>query len=261
MRSRPVHRATILACAAFCLSIPIDSEAQQAAQLDQRRLQAQLARGTPEERGEAIAGIMLIPPNQRSPATVSALISEADRLNTELEQRGAALSAGRSLEPVADEGEYLFAIQEALCQADDSRVIRPLAAQITGNRVINALADFGDAAVPELLKATSRDTSNTFMAVVALSRMLTRQVRVPLTTRSRELLTDLAAKLLTPPQDSTVLSRAAELAVALGDVGLHQRVEQLADDEAKVRSFGITDPTLIENVKTAASRALQRGRP
>jgi hypothetical protein len=257
MGIKSMHFFDLLANAALCLSIAMGSKAQ--AQPDQQQLQSQLTRGTTEERNAAIADILVIPPGQRSRETVTALISEADRLNAEIQQRGAALSSGRSLEPAADEGEYLFKIQEALCQTDDPRVFRPLAAQITGNRVINALADFGDPAVPELLSAASRDTGDTSLGVVTLSRMLTRQVRVPLTARSRQLLADLAGTRLTPPQDPIVVSRATELAVALGDAGLRQRVEQLANDESKVRSFGITDPSLIANVKTAASKALQNG--
>jgi hypothetical protein len=133
MRSPSIRWVAIPALAALWLSVGINAQAQQLALLDQQQLQSKLTQGTPDERDAAIEGILLIPANQRSPATLSALISEADRLTGELEQRAAALSAGRHLEPLADEGAYLFQIQEALCQSDDPRVIRPLAAQISGN--------------------------------------------------------------------------------------------------------------------------------
>lgn len=176
---------------------------------------ADALRTAPEDkRAGVIASIWEIPAQKRQPYLVNAVVEEADRLRQDLEQR----REGRTLPPLADEGEYLFQVLDTLAQHDSSVVIRPLVAFIaTGNRVMDAIADFGEAAVTDvLIVASSRNhDGDAGAAIGTLRKMLERgSVRHPLSADSRRRIAGIASDRLRGNQTFAIVLPAVQLAVA-----------------------------------------------
>jgi hypothetical protein len=231
------------------------------APVDQSKLAQQLRTGTDDQREAAARAVLSIPPTARQPSILLALTQELDRLKQELETRRLALPRGESLSPMGGEGEYLFALCDAVSQHDDPVVLRPLMYFInTGNRVIDKIAAFGELALPEVLTLASSDSApgrrgDTAAAILTLQRMLERPVRNPLSAKSRQQILDLAAKRLSGKQKDYVITAALDLAVATGDPSLIRRVQVIAASASDVQRMGVAE-TRILDVQKWANRAL-----
>jgi hypothetical protein len=106
------------------------------------------------------------------------LIEELQRLQRELSEGRVLRESGEALAPARDESEYLFKVLDIVSQYGDSIVIDPLDAFIgTGNRVIDAVARFGEPAVTRVVaQAEGPDVTP---ALLTLRRMIDRPVRAP----------------------------------------------------------------------------------
>jgi hypothetical protein len=233
------------------------------AQQTQQEIADALRTAPPAKKGGIIATISGIPAQERQPILINAVIEEADRYRRELDQRRLAIREGKALPRAADEGEYLFQVLDTLAQHHNSAVVRPPVAFIgTGNRVMDAIADFGDQAIADVLVvASSRNDDAAGPAMLTLKKMLERSsVRYPLSTDSRRRIVGLASDSLRGTQTFAVVLPAVLLAVATGDPVLIQRVKVLASDDRAVRELGINDQGRIQGVRFTARTALaERG--
>lgn len=234
------------------------------AQQSQADLAAALRTAPPDKKAGIIGTISEIPAQERQPILINAVIEEADRYRRELDQRRLAIREGKALPPRADEGEYLFMVLDTLAQHHDPIVVKPLVAFIaSGNRVTDAIADFGEDAVSDVLIVASggNDDAAAGSAMWTLKKMLERaSVRRPLTADSRRRITGVASDRFRGTQTAAILSPAVRLAVATGDPVLIQRVKVLASDDRAVRELGINDPGRIRGIRFAARTALaERG--
>ncbi|HEU4626233.1 MAG TPA: hypothetical protein VFS52_15795 [Steroidobacteraceae bacterium] len=255
-------RVVVIASAAtLVFAFACDAVAQSVAATagaDQQNLAAQLTSGTEEQRAAAAVAVLRIPVEQRGASLLDALIVEAERLKRDLDERGAALAAGRPIAPARDEGEHLFNVLEALCQSKDPRVIHSLASLMHGNRVLNALVKFGELAAPDVMSVAEASTSSPTevdSALIVLRRMLEQPGDHPLSESSKARIAQIAARRLSGTQQSTVVSSAIGLAATTHDSELLRRVQELARDEANIRALGIADEQQVSRLQKIAQDA------
>lgn len=229
------------------------------AQQPQQELAPPLRTAGPDTRAGALAAVGGIPQQEPQSDLVYAL-EAADGLRRDLEQRRLAILAGKPLAPSPDLGEYLFAVVNRLAQFHDPAVLGPLMAFInTGTRAMDAIADFGEEAVAEVLIVASArsDVADAGSAMLTLKRMLERvSVRHPLSADSKRRITGVANDGLRGSQTFGILFPAIQLAVATGDPVLIQRVKRLASDERAATELGIVDQRQIQALRALASKAL-----
>ena len=241
------------------LSTPIYASAQDAA--EQEQLVASLVGGTALERRVAAATIGDIPVSQRIPMIRFALEEEIARYQNELQARKDVLNRGGSVSPREDHGEYLFTILNLLIQYEDPTLVDRLIPFLrTGNRVVTAVAYYGELAAPSVLAVASDPTEDVFQvtsALRALDRMLATSSSHPLSDHSRERIVRLAAALIGAHERPTVALGAIKLAVSTRDPELRAEVEVLAKDEAAVRRLGFRDPAMVAAVQAMAQSAIR----
>lgn len=168
------------------------------------------------------------------------------------------MASGQTPPPSDNESEYLFALLDVMSDSEDPSALDRLIEFIgTGNRVINAVAAFGEDAVPRLEQLVETDTE-TVPALLALRRMLTVPPRSPLSEQSRRAISALALSRLSGTQQVGVVVAASELAVATGDRAGVERVRQLAADGSAVGDLGITKPGEVDLVRGRLRDALAR---
>lgn len=232
------------------------------AQVDPTSLANALRSGSPQQQRRAAQAIVAMPVSQRGVVIRSAVIEALQREQDDLEDRQAVIRAGGTVTPVPDHGEYLFRLLEVLVEYDDPANIRHLVPFIgTGNRVINALAAFGEQSLPAIATvagssgAMEREVSS---ALRALGKIQSRQGK-HLSDSARQRIIEVVRQRLSGVQGPTVVMTAIDLALDVGDPGLEDRVRQLAEDADVVRSLGIPDEQgLVDLVQNHAKSALKR---
>ena len=228
------------------------------ASVDQAQLAQALTNGTDEERVAAAAAILAIAPEAREPWVRIALTQELDRYRRDLEVRRLALVSGQPLPPARDEGEYLFQLLSALSQDEDPIVLSSLIPFIgTGNRVINAVAAFGELAVQDVVAIAATDTKDPGPALLTLQRMLEGPVRNPLSSDSRQRIVTAVAARLKGHQPGGAVMFAVDLAVATMDASLLLRVQELATSATELQSLGVPEDrtAMMQNRAKAALEA------
>jgi hypothetical protein len=250
MKKRPP-----VALAVLVLGVTLAAEAP----VDQSKLAQALQTGTDQQREAAARAVLNIPPTARDPSILFALLQELDRLKQDSETRASILASGQSLAPKG-ESEYLFTLLDAVTQHDDLIVLHPLISFISnGNRPINAIAAFGELALPEVLTLASNDSGDTMPAIMTLQRMLERPVRTPISANSRKQIVDAAARRLIGKQKEDVIFAVLDLAVATGDPSLIRRVQVIGTSDSEVRSMGVAETGTLRIQNRAKAVLSARG--
>lgn len=232
-----------------------------AAQTGNTHVAQTLAQGSAAERAAALARIRATPVEARGPEVLPALLEELNRQSARLEARAAALREGRTVEPSESDGELLLDVLDLVTQhKEDPRIIPALLPFIsTGNRVIDALAAFGEQSVSqvaEIAASNDRPDADVHSALLTLQRMLQKPTRTPLSLASRQLIIKVAEMRLTGTQVPTVALAAVDLAAATSDPSLIHRLEVLSQDAGEVRALGLTED-LVPRLQARAGTALR----
>lgn len=159
-----------------------------------------------------------------------------------------------------DNAEYVLQLSRAVGKLEDPSAIPALTAAIfTGARVPSHLAAFGEKAAAPVLEVTQdplRWYGDVEGALLTLRFMVDARATHPLSQPTLERMRDVARQRLTGTQYFTVLWRAIDLAIALGDAELRRIVSLLASKPYALRSRGITDPDLIQDTQQRARERL-----
>jgi hypothetical protein len=240
----------------MALAVPVASQVTP----DQGQLAARIQSGTQDERAAAVTSVLTISPAERRLSLELALTGELTRLRGEIDRRREARLAGKTLAPVADEGDYLFSVIDAVSRSLDPNSVRALVPWLgTGNRAITAVVALGERSVLDVA-AAAVDPANgdASVALLVLGHMWRDQGKYPLSAASKRVIVDAAELRLSGTQREAVLQEAADLAVATGDDTLIGRVEALARNPDAVRDFGIRDPEAIAYIHRKATESLSR---
>ena len=223
--------------------------------VDQGKLAQQLQTGTEQQREAAAAAILAIPPTARDPSIWFALIQEPDRLKQDLEAHG------RILGPCEDcKAGYISALFDAITPYDDDPVVlRTLISWIGSGSPLNAIAAFGELAVPQILTLASDDSHVTGLALLTLQWMLERPVRHPLSANSRQQIVDLTARRLTGIQPELAILGALSLAAATRDPALIRRVQVIGASASEVQGMGVAETGILRIQNWAKTVLSARG--
>jgi len=257
----------VLACVAIVLGCTLPGSAQQPSvrPVPDARLASWISGGTQSVKEGAVAHVLTIPPEQRSPLVQDALIKELVRLNAERFARFTRLRAGQQVTPEDVEGserfsEYRAKVTQAVSQLSTPAAIPALVGALgSGPMVSRALARFGAAAVDPLVNAARGnhpDRHATADALHALEGIASKPVSLSRSDRDKVLTA--AVERLSGSQHFVVVAAACDLAVATKDPALRNRVQQLANDSSQISRMGITEPGAAAFVRKAAADALAR---
>lgn len=227
----------------------------------QSDLAARLSFGDPAVRRESAMQLKSIPVAIREPIVLEALVGELARIEQELGERRIALDEGRQPPSVGEEaGEYLFALLDVVADYNDPRALKSMLPFIgTGVRVMNAVATFGESAVPDLVAmARSVDPRDDPTAAVEVLRRIVvlGNAEAPLSPQSTTAIVTLSQDLLRDSSSVAKLEAALHLAAATRDPALTTLVTEFASGIAAASRLGITDDRSKNSLRLAAQRAL-----
>lgn len=218
----------------------------------QTGLAAALERGSVEQRYNALLKILDTPPERRDAAVWAALTRELKRALVIYHRLH-----DETLPPpppsTTMSSEYYADLVQAVSGSRDPAVIPFLVqASGTGTDPTDALARFGDLAIPALL-ATVRGTTNDLRqragAMFALATMCQPQIPnavAPVSAGSRRQIVELASELWHSKFDRGSLIPTSVFAVATRDSNLATHLERLASQSEAWADLGVTDPAVIE---------------
>lgn len=221
-------------------------------------------RGTDEDLKElTVRRAALLPPNTLRPAIVEAIGDEVIKITREVHRqfKNDALS-------VTEENnrfEYTVSLAEVLIRQKNAAGIDGLAAVVHFGPPGAALVEFGEAAVPALVKIARTEPEDshgmTTAAMDALEQMLeSSNIRPTLSTRSLTAIRQVAAHRLASTKGNDnwgTLASAAYLAVTTGDARLRKQVVDLVDDNAEFVRRGM-DLEWQQEVSNYARQALAK---
>ena len=220
--------------------------------------------GTDEDLKElTVRRAALLPPNALRPAVVKAIGDEVIKITREVHSQ-----FKKDPLSVAEENnrfEYTVSLAEVLIRQKNAAGIDGLAAIVHFGLPGAALVEFGEAAVPALVKIARTEPEDshgmTTAAMDALEQMLeSSSIRPTLSTMSLTAIRQIAAQRLgsTKGNDNwRALASAAYLAVATGDDGLRKQVADLVDNDAEFARRGM-DPEWQREVSDLARQALAK---
>lgn len=226
-------------------------------------LAARLTAGSPIDRTLAVDEFLRLAPEKRSPSLWPILAAELTALNDEAARRRGLLMSGAKVERYSEAdgfGTYQGRLVEALSQWDQPDAIPALIGAIeTGNRVVQALVRFGDAAVsPVATLALSDDApiEQRSSAVYCLQRMVESGQSLSGTSRAR--IRDVASHHLTTSRYWALVMYAAELAIATKDPTLRGQVVALVSTPTSLAARLDGGPDQQTMARTRIMRALDR---
>jgi hypothetical protein len=225
------------------------------AQMDQRVLAQQLLRGDVGERSRALEMARALGPENTGAELRAALMTLLQRQNS------IVVEARRRNEPLAnrEDPEFIATVSRVVAELRDPQAIPALSEAIYGGfTVIRALADFGERAVPAVLRVVTSPESH-YDAVnhglITLRFIVEGAGTRPLSASTLDQIRRAAEQRLTGKQYFTTLWRAVDLAAVLNDADLRRVVGSLAADWSEVVARGVEDPDLIaQTQKRAADR-------
>jgi hypothetical protein len=206
--------------------------------------------------------VMLISAAQQDPA-LRALVDEAARMREDRDRRAAARRSGMDLEPHVNPEEWsndLYRVLHGLAQYKTPEVIPPLVAFIeNGGGTSEALADFGEEAVPALLPlAENRTDLSGSSALQTFQMMLTRStVRHPLSAESKARIANIARTRLHGRQARVMVLAAIRLAVVTGERDLIDRVRLIATDNRVANELGFVEERGVKVLRNIAVQSLK----
>ena len=221
---------------------------------------ATLERGSLEQRLQALVRILRIAPAQRDPGMLPPIEREAQRM----------LVYYRESYPAVDEGQrerysaYAQGLVRALSESKNPDVIPILIGYAGfGSDAMDGLAQFGDAAVPQVLRAaqgTRNDLGHVNGSVMVLALMLKTPASdgVPLSAESREEINAFASQLLDQRLTLGNAIAVADLALATNRLDLRQELERLATDTQEWIQRGLVDLGEIKSTQDTIRVLLQR---
>lgn len=230
------------------------------AQVDQTGLAQRLRSTDVSERNQAFTESVAIPPDEIGSALSVAYIDLLHEMNGIVLQAAASEIALASVESP----EFVSALSRRVAQLNDPGAIRALSRAYYGGRLASeALADFGAAAVPDLLAVVDSPGRNYNLANYGLKTLALVVVKHGGTGRLslglRRGIVESTARRLRTPGYFTTLWAAIDLAAVLDDPGLLVTVRSLATDRDEVRARGISDPEIISMTQERAARRLSGG--
>jgi hypothetical protein len=158
------------------------------------------------------------------------------------------------------DGERLYWVLDALAKYETPEVLPALVAFIeNGGPVPNALADFGEQAVPALLVIeTGNDGLAAWSALSIFAKMFTRpSVRHPLSSDSRKKIIGIARARLRDQPKFAVGLPAVRLAVATREPDLIERVKLIATDERLATELAGGEPGRANGLRRFAAQSLK----
>jgi hypothetical protein len=189
-----------------------------------------------------------------------ALFTALEREGRMHSQRYHAVKRGESVKELED-AEFIGALTRVTAGLRDPRAIRGLVEALgTGAIVTNALADFGEAAAPDVL-AVVMSTASVPDAVghglITLRFMVEGQPLRPLSVATLSDIRRAAKQRLTGRQPFvTTIWRAIDLALVLEDPELTTIVKLIAENPAELYGRGVDDPELVERTQKVAADGL-----
>lgn len=211
----------------------------------------------------ALASVENIRGDEFSSELRASLLAALERENDRVASRWEASQHGGQVEALEEGGTYGTLI-EVVVRLKDVNSIPALAGSLgTGTMTINALADFGDPAADPVLKIAESPNSPTHKvddSLRTLRLLVEMQARRPLRAGTLQRIQRVTAQRLTGSQFPTTLWNASDLAASLGDTESLRLVKALADDSREVAARGVSDPGLVEQVRSRAAAALARSK-
>ena len=252
-----------------CLSAPgKDTLASQAPSDDVEQILKALRSTEVDEQAQAVARI-----------ESSAILREEDRVRVELmaaldranREYFASWRDGGSAYTEA-RGELRLALLDAVIALNDDRAISVLVDAVdTGNDAHGALAAFGDAAVARVLDAyaDARAEAEDHLGLQRFMLFNTMKLMVAggwIDGAAREKIAAAVREFLDPPvtsgtNDAWTVMGGVDLAMALGDPALVDRVEEIARKPDEARRLGIAGADESARVSRYAARFVGLGTP
>lgn len=232
------------------------------AQGDQAALARRLIQGDAMERGRALEAAQALGAKNTGPELRAALITLLERNNRIVVQAATRKQALATLE----DPEFIAHVAHVVSQLEEPQAIPALAGALgTGSTLVpDALADFGDRAVPAVLAVVIAPESR-YSAVddglITLRFLVEGAGSRSLSAGALDQIRSAAKQHLTGTQYFTTLWRAIDLAVALKDPDLRRIVASLASDTSEVIARGVTARALIDRTQQQASQRLSGSPP
>ena len=195
-----------------------------------------------------------------TPALRAALLTTLEREAQLHTRRYEAMKRGDVIQDLED-AEFIGAVTRAVAELRDPGSIRGLAAALgSGATVTNALAEFGEAAAPAVIRVVSAHDSMPDAVghgLITLRFLVEGEAIRPLSPRTRDAIRRVAREQLTAKQRFvSVLWRAIDLAVAVQDRELAALVQAIADNPQETITRGISDPDSVARIQKLASERL-----
>ena len=245
-------RAVVLTLALLAMVSPATGVE---AQVDQPVLAQQILGDDEDALVEAIGAIRNISPEDLSSELRAAILEKIRRNADYYAQRDAAMERSNEwIEPLgAERLEYIFEMFPFVAALRDPDTIPALIIGINDPISREALAEFGEDAVPALLDAVMSGDSparRVTGSLVALRFMVEEAAARPLSAETRARIRRAAEHHLTAGTDRSgvTLRRASDLAFALDDPGLWRIVETLATDPDAIGAWGVA-PEFVERAR------------
>jgi hypothetical protein len=219
-------------------------------QVDQRQLSLQLLDADVSIRQRAFGTVQRIPVADMSPELRGALTSFLIRTNQDL-KNNVKLDI-----PLVHDPQVIASLQRTVAKFKDPQAIVILADSLGLFTIIRPMVDFGEAAVPALLKVISSPESHYTAvddALRILRVMIEEPIAHPLSASSKLEIEAAVRKRLTEKQTMfTTIWYAIDLAAVLENEGLRQIIRSLSSDTAVLEARGVTEASLIEKTKKRA---------
>jgi len=234
---------------------------------DQLALATALREGSPAEKSEAVGQALAIAAKDRDQTLLAAVAQQLDAKYAVKLDRRRRLDAGEKLEPLPEEDDYSRQLLQIAGESADPLFVDGLCHFISrGSFVDDRLANFGEIAVDRVMaiatgSGPSEDRSD---ALYTLSRMIATKPRAPLSDASRQRIVAIATRNLTTRDEHAAVSTiysSAEIAFALSDPQLIEKVRVLSERPEAVRALGLTDPTRVSLLQRLLRQKLVKKEP